>query len=187
LNATSYGTIQLKLHGRAVTLQDVIYIPKLEFNVISTERIKKDNALGYRNYDPHGLFDIRTNELIKAILVKLDLLTIGSTKALTSKFGIRLHYAKARLKGITMDLAHRRLGHFSKTYIRQLANRLAIGLTLTTKRLAKKCTYCMIGQAKTLLFLDNITLTRSSKLFETIHIDLLEAPVFALGTSFKYL
>jgi hypothetical protein len=77
LNATGYGIIQLKLKGRVVTLQDVIYIPKLEFNVISTERIKKDNALGYRNHNPHGLFDIRTNQLIKAVAVKSDLPTIG--------------------------------------------------------------------------------------------------------------
>jgi hypothetical protein len=41
LNATSCGIIHLKLKGRVITLQDVIYIPKLEFNVISTERIKK--------------------------------------------------------------------------------------------------------------------------------------------------
>ena len=86
-----------------------------------------------------------------------------------------------------MDLAHRRLGHFSETYIRQLANGLATSLTLTTKRLAKKCTHCKMGQAKILPFLDNITLTRSSRPFETIHMDLLKAPVFALGTSFKYL
>ena len=169
-----------------ITLQDVIYIPKLEFNVISTERIRKDNALGYKNYNPHGLFDIRTDQLIEAIIVKSDLPTIGG-QALTSKFGIGLHYAEARPKGITMDLAHRRLGHFSKTYICQLANGLATGLTLTTKRLAKKCVYCKIGQAKTLPFPDNIILTRSSKPFETIHMDLLEAPVSALGTGYKYL
>ena len=187
LNATGYGIIQLKLpKGRVVTLQDVIYIPNLEFNVISTERIKNDNALGYKNHDPHGLFDIRTNELVEAIVVKSDLPTIGG-QALTSKFGIGLHYAEVRPKGITMDLAHRRLGHFSEAYIRQLANGLATGLTLTTKRLAKKCAHCMMGQAKTLPFPDNITLTRSSKPFETIHMDLLEAPVSALGTGFKYL
>jgi hypothetical protein len=139
LNATGYGTIHLELkNGRVVTLKDVIYIPNLDFNVISTERIKKDNALGYKNHDPHGLFDLRTNQLIEAITVKSDLPTIGGTKALTSKFGIGLHYAEARPKGITMDLAHRRLGHFSETYIRQLADGLATGLTLTTKRLAKQ-------------------------------------------------
>lgn len=186
LNATGYGTIQLKLKDRVITLQDVIYIPQLEFNVISTERIKKDNALGYRNHDPHGLFDIRTDRLIEAITVKSGLPTIGG-EALVSKFGIGLHYAEARPKGITMDLAHRRLGHFSETYIRQLANGLATGLTLTTKRLAKKCAHCMMGQAKVQPFPDNITLTRSSRPFETIHMDLLEAPVFALGTDFKYL
>jgi hypothetical protein len=86
-----------------------------------------------------------------------------------------------------MDLVHCCLRHFSKTYIHQLANGLAIGLTLTTKRLAKKYAYCIIGQAKVLLFFNNITLTRSSRPFETIHIDLLKAPVFALGTGFKYL
>jgi hypothetical protein len=145
LNATGYGIIQLKLpKGRVVTLQDVIYIPNLEFNVISTERIKNDNALGYKNHDPHGLFDIRTNELVEAIVVKSDLPTIGG-QALTSKFGIGLHYAEVRPKGITMDLAHRRLGHFSEAYIRQLANGLATSLTLTTKRLAKKCAHCMMG------------------------------------------
>jgi hypothetical protein len=86
-----------------------------------------------------------------------------------------------------MDLVHCRLRYFSETYIRQLADGLATSLTLTTKRLAKKCAYCIIGQAKVLLFLNNITLTRSSRPFETIYIDLLKAPVFALGTSFKYL
>jgi hypothetical protein len=144
LNATGYSTIQLKLKGRVVTLQNVIYIPNLEFNVISIKRIRKDNALSYRNHNPHSLFDIRTNQLIEAITVKSGLPTIGG-KALISKFSIRLHYAEARLKGITIDLAHRRLRHFSETYIRQLADGLATGLTLTTKRLAKKCAYCIIG------------------------------------------
>ena len=83
-----------------------------------------------------------------------------------------------------MDVAHKRLGHFSETYIRQLADGLA---TLTTKRLAKKCAHCMMGQAKVLPFPDNITLTRSARPFETIHMDLLEAPAAALGTDFKYL
>jgi hypothetical protein len=97
-------------------MQDVIYIPKLEFNVISTERIKKDNTIGYTNHNLHGLFDIRTNKLIEAITVKSDLPTIGG-KALTSKFGIGLQYAKVQPKGITMDLVHRRLRHVSKTLI----------------------------------------------------------------------
>ena len=158
----------------------------MEFNIISTKYIKKDNAIGYRNYNLYSLFDIRTNQLIEAIIVKLELPTIGR-KVLTSKFSIGLHYAKARPKGITMDLAYRRLGHFNEAYIRQLANGLATGLTLTTKRLAKKCTHCMMGQAKVLPFPNNITLTRSSRPFETIHIDLLEAPVPALGTGFEYL
>ena len=149
LKATGYGTIHLKLQGRTITLQDVIYIPKLEFNVISTERIKKDNALGYRNHNLYSLFDIRTNRLIEAIAVKLGLPTIGS-KALISKFGIGLHYAEARPKGITMDLAHCRLGHFSEAYIRQLANGLATGLTLTTKRLAKKKSYHFLTTSRSL-------------------------------------
>ena len=186
MNATGYGTIQLKLGNRVVTLQDVIYIPNLEINVISTERIKKDNAIGYSNHNPHGLFDTRTNQLIQAISVKSDLPTIGG-KPLTSKFGIGLHYAEARPKGITMDLAHRRLGHFGEAHIRQLAEGLATGLTLTTKRLAKKCAHCMMGQAKVQPFPDNVTLTRSSRPFETIHMDLLEAPTAALGTGYKYL
>jgi hypothetical protein len=86
-----------------------------------------------------------------------------------------------------MDLAHRCLEHFSETYICQLANGLATGLTLTTKRLAKKCVYCKMGQAKVLPFPDNITLTRSSRPFETLYIDLLEAPVSVLDTGFNYL
>jgi hypothetical protein len=86
-----------------------------------------------------------------------------------------------------MNLAHRRLGHFNEAYIRQLANGLATSLTLTTKRLAKKCTHYIIGQAKVLPFPNNITLTRLSKPFETLHMDLLEAPIPALGTEFEYL
>jgi hypothetical protein len=94
LNTTGYSTIQLKLKGYMVTLQDVIYILKLEFNIISTEHIKKDNTLGYRNRDLYSLFDIRTDQLIEAITVKSDLSTIGG-QALTSKFDIRLYYAEA--------------------------------------------------------------------------------------------
>ena len=86
-----------------------------------------------------------------------------------------------------MDLVYKRLGHFNKAYIYQLANGLATSLTLTTKRLAKKYTYYIIGQVKVLPFLNNIILTRLSRLFEIIYIDLLEAPISILGTSFKYL
>ena len=158
----------------------------MEINVISTKHIKIDNTIGYSNYNLHGLIDIRTNQLIEAIIVKSNLPTIGG-KPITSKYGIGLYYAKVRPKGITMDLAHQCLGHFSKPYIHQLANGLAMGLTLTTKRLAKKCAYCIIGQMKTLPFPNDTTLTQSSIPFETIHMDLLEAPVLALGTRYNYL
>ena len=61
LNAIGYSIIQLKLKGCVVTLQDIIYISNLEFNVISTKRIKKDNAIGYRNHNLYSLFNIKTN------------------------------------------------------------------------------------------------------------------------------
>ena len=94
----------------------MIYIPNLEINVISIERIKKDNAIRYLNHNPYSLFNIRTNQLIEAIIVKSDL-SIISGKLITSKFGIGLHYTEARPKGIIMDLVHRRLDYINEYYI----------------------------------------------------------------------
>jgi hypothetical protein len=122
----------------------VIYILNLEINIISIERIKKDNAIRYINSISHNLFDLRINQFIEIITVESDLSTVGG-KILTSKFGIRLYYAETRLKGITIDFTHRRLGHFNELLIQQLANGMATGLTLIIKKLTKRCPHCIVG------------------------------------------
>src|SRR5438045_9618457 len=50
-------TVRLPVGDHELPLQNVIHVPDLQLNILSAERLKKDNFIGYSNWIPHHLFD----------------------------------------------------------------------------------------------------------------------------------
>ena len=97
------------------------------------ERLRDDNIIGYNNYTPNRLYDIKSNKLVVDINVILAGLSTVTVQILISKYGIGLNYIKVKSSVILMELAHRRLENVNMDYIQKLANGLAIGLMFKTK------------------------------------------------------
>ncbi len=170
-----------------MTIIEVIYIPNLEINIMSTERLRDDNTIKYNNYDLNRLYDIKLNKLVADINVISAGLPTVTVQILISKYGIGLNYAEIKNSIISMKLAHRRLGHVNINYIQKLANGLTTDLILKTKQLDRTCDHYMIEKIKSMLFPVQETLTRSERPFNIIYINLLHAPVSALEIGYRYL
>ena len=99
-------------------------------------------------------------------------------------------YGETEVKPISLELAHRRLGHISPQAIWKLANGRATGLKLKGKEkgLRHPCDACKMGQSKAKPHpKKQRTLKRSTRPFELIHVDLLVGTTRSLGESIKYL
>ena len=64
IQSEGVGTVQLPVGDYELALQDVIHVPDLRLNILSAERLKKDNYIGYSNWIPHHLFDGATGKTI---------------------------------------------------------------------------------------------------------------------------
>ena len=100
-----------------MTIIEVIYIPNLEINIMSTERLRDDNTIKYNNYDLNRLYDIKLNKLVADINVISAGLPTVTVRILISKYGIGLNYVEVKSSAILMELAHQRLGHVNIDYI----------------------------------------------------------------------
>jgi hypothetical protein len=60
-----------------MALQNVIYVPELRLNILSTERLKKDNFIKYSNWIPYYLFNKALGKTIVEADVLLGLLIIS--------------------------------------------------------------------------------------------------------------
>ena len=100
-----------------MTLMQVIHIPNLEVNIMSTERFRDDNVIRYNNYGPNRLYDIKSNKLVADINVISAGLPTVTVQILISKYGIGLNYVEVKSSAILMELAHQRLGHVNIDYI----------------------------------------------------------------------
>ena len=58
------GIIRLPVGDNDIALQNVIHVLDLRLNILSAERLKKDNCIGYSNWIPHHLFDGATDRTI---------------------------------------------------------------------------------------------------------------------------
>lgn len=182
--AQGQGEITMKIGNLKIVLKDVVYVPNLKVNTICPERLKKDNCVGYTNWQQNRLFDGKTG----LTLTNLDVLNgIPSLRISQEESLLRVHYFETQDKAVSMSLAHRRLGHISPQKVKLLAEGMAEGLTLKTTKLPEICDNCMMGQMKAKPFPNQSTNVRSQKPFEMIHMDLLEAPMPALGTGFTHL
>jgi len=192
VNSEGIGRVRIALGTYEVVLEKVIHIPNLRLNIVSTERLKEDSYIGYSNLIPHCLYDGATGEtLVEADgLSGIPVITVGQSNEIDHFQALDLHYTDAGNRHISCDLAHRRLGHISKELTRKLVTEMSTGLTLKGKESgnADRCDECMAGQMKAKSFpKGQSTLVRSEKSFQMLHVDLLEAPEFALEGHFKWL
>jgi gag-pre-integrase-like protein len=144
-----------------LALQNVIYVPDLKLNILSTEHLKRDNCVGYSNWMPHHLFDGTTGRMIVEAdgSSGLPVISIGPSGELCSGElnhfeALGLYYVDAVNQQISLDLAHRRLGHISKRLVKRLVRGMSTGMNLKgidaheVGDTNKHCDECMMGQMK---------------------------------------
>ena len=149
----------------------------------------------------YHLFDSTTRRTIVEADGSSGLLviSIGSLRELRSGEldhfeALDLYYVDAANRKISLDLAHRRLGHISKRLVKKLVKGMSTGMNLRgidaheVGDINERCDECMMGQMKAKPFpLRQPTNRRATRPFEMIYIDLLTGPESALDGRYKYL
>jgi hypothetical protein len=97
-----------------------------------------------------------------------------------------INYNEAKDQKISLELAHRRLGHISMPQVKRLLDGKSLGMTLSSHDM-HTCDDCKRGQMKAKPFPKQPTLVRSLRPFDLVHTDLLEGPERALGEQYKWL
>ena len=144
------GTIRLPVGDNDIALQNVIHVPDLRLNILSAERLKKDNCIGYSNWMPHHLFDGATGKTIVEADASsgLPVISIGQSGELDHFEALDLYYVDAANREISLDLAHRRLGHISKPLVKKLIQ-ASTGIKLkginAHAGANKRCDECIVG------------------------------------------
>jgi len=195
IRSEGVGTIRLPVGDNDIALQNVIHVPDLRLNILSAERLKKDNCIGYSNWIPHHLFDGATGKTIVEADASsgLPVISVGQSGELNHFEALDLYYIDAANREISLDLAHRRLGHISKNLVKKLAQ-ASTGLNLKGMDAHvgadERCDECMAGQMKAKPFpLRQPPNRKGTRPFEMIYMDLLEAPKgqLALDGHYQYL
>src|SRR5271156_5760010 len=185
------GQIDLDIDGYSLTLYGVLYAPQLRFNLLSTECLRRENFIGY-NSIPNVLYNGEDDSVIAIADSSsgISIINIGSSIPIHHPEGSSTYYHEVTTRPISLDLAHRRLGHISESRVRKLASGQAEGLKLlphSGHRLSK-CDHCIAGKIKTLPHpYKQPTLIRSERPMEMLHLDLLQGPCAALSTGYEYI
>jgi len=123
-----------------ISLFYVFYVPDLQVNVISVEKLKVDNYVGYTSW-PHSLFDGETLQTFVIADSTRGIPTIDMNHlvkpninaARTAIMNPTVKYNEAKDQEITLELAHRRLGHISMPQVKRLLNGKSLGMTLSSQ------------------------------------------------------
>jgi hypothetical protein len=192
-----------------LALQNIIYVPDLKLNILSTKRLKRDNYVRYSNWILYHLFDRATRRTIveangssrlPVILVSpegeksdllRELLTLGELNHFKA---LDLYYTDTANQQISLDLAYQRLGHISKRLVKKLVKGMSTGINLKgmdayeVRDTNERYDECVISQIKAKPFpLRQPTNQKGLRLFKMIHMDLLTRPESALDGHYKYL
>jgi len=193
IQSEGVGTVRLPVGDHEIALQNVIHVPELRLNILSAERLKKDNFIGYSNWIPHHLFDGTTGKTIVEAdgSSGLPIISVNQSGELNHFEALDLYYIDAANRQISLDLAHRRLGHISKNLVKKLIKE-STGVTLkgmdAHEFADERCDECMAGQMKAKPFpLRQPPKRKGTKPFEMIHMDLLTGPEEALDGHYRYL
>jgi hypothetical protein len=200
LKSKGIGVVRLPTKDHELALRNVIYVPDLRLNILSTERLRRDSCVGYSNWIPHHLFDGATGRTIAEADESsgLPVLTFRSSGEETDQIdhfeALDLYYIDAANREISLDLAHRRLGHIGKNLVKKLVRGMSTGMNLKgidaheVGDTNERCGECMMGQMKVKPFpLRQPTRRKATRPFEMIHMDLLTGPEDALDGHYKYL
>jgi Reverse transcriptase (RNA-dependent DNA polymerase)/Integrase core domain len=192
IQSEGVGTVRLPIRDYEIALQNVIHVPELRLNILSTERLKKDNFIGYSNWIPHHLFEGTTGKTIVEAdgSSGLPIISVSQSGELNHFEALDLYYIDAANRQISLDLAHRRLGHISKNLVKKLIKG-STGITLkgmdAHEFADERCDECMAGQMKAKPFpLRQPPLRKGTRPFEMVHMDLLEGPGPALDGHYEY-
>jgi len=101
----------------------------------------------------------------------------GHGQRRASSEGSSTYYHEVTTRPISLDLAHRRLGHIGESRVKVLTSRQAEGLKLLsdTSYRSRKCDHCIAGKIKILLHpRTQPTLRRADRPMEMLHLDLLQ-------------
>lgn len=182
------GQIDLNVDGNILSLHGALYAPQLRFNLLSTEQLRRENFVGYDSI-PNTLYNGEDDTVI-AVADSSSGIPFINVDPIPTHYpeGSSTYYHEVTTRPISLDLAHRRLGHISESRVRALASGQAEGLKLIPRQRAHKCDHCIAGKIKTLPHpRSQPTLRRSERPMEMLHLDLLQGPCAALGTGYKYL
>src|SRR5271170_467209 len=183
--------IDLDIDGYTLPLYGVLYVPQLRFNLMSTECLRRENYIGY-NSIPNTLYNGEDDRVIAVADSSSGIPIINTNPSIPACLpeGSSTYYHEVTTRPISLDLAHRRLGHISKARVKALAYGLAEGLKLLpdTGYRTSKCDHCIAGKIRTLPHpRKQSTLRRANRPMEMLYLDLLQGPCAALGTGFEYL
>jgi hypothetical protein len=99
---------------------------------------------------------------------------------------LTINYNEVKDQEITLELAHRRLGHISMPQVKRLLNGKSLGIKLSSQDM-HICDNYKRGQMRAKSFPEQPTLVRSLRFFDLMHTDLLEGLMRALGEQYKWL
>jgi Reverse transcriptase (RNA-dependent DNA polymerase)/GAG-pre-integrase domain len=185
------GQIDLDVDGQTLSLHGVLYAPQLQFNLLSTECLRRESFIGYDSI-PNTLYNGEDNSVIAIADSSSGIPIINTNPSIPIHHleGSSTYYHEVTTRPISLKLAHRRLGHISESRVRKLASGQAEGLKLLphTGYRMSKCDHCIAGKIKTLPHpRKQPTLIRSERPMEMLHLDLLQGPCAALTTHYEYL
>ena len=114
------GTVVLIFDDYEFAFINVIYVSRLKVNVLSIERLKKDNYIGYLNWFSYRLFEGETGKIIVEVDISsgLPVISFGKTHEIDHFKALKTYYAEIVVKSISLDLAYRRLGYISEKLVK---------------------------------------------------------------------
>jgi hypothetical protein len=115
------GQVDLIIDGHTVTLYGVLYVPQLRFNLLSTECLRRESFIGYDSI-PNTLYNGEDDNVITTADSSSGI-PIVNTNPIPYPEGSSTFYHEVTTRPISLDLAHRRLGHISEARVRALANK----------------------------------------------------------------
>ena len=186
------GQVDLDVDGHTLSLYGVLYAPQLRFNLLSTECLRRESFIGY-NSIPNTLYNGEDDSVITVADSSSGIPIIDTNHSDTAYHlpeGSSTFYHEVTTRPISLELAHRRLGHIGEARVKALVYRQAEGLKLlpNTGYRTSKCDHCIAGKIRALPHpRKQPTLKRSDRPIEMLHLDLLQGPYAALGTGYEYL
>src|SRR6266480_5877854 len=172
------GQVDLTVDGHTLTLHGVLYVPQLRFNLLSTECLRRESFIGYDSL-PNTLYYGEDEEIITSADSSSGIPIIDTNPY---SEGSSTFYHEVTTRPISLDLAHRRLGHISEARVRALANGQAEGLKLIPRHRSHKCGHCVAWKIRTLPHpRTQPTFRRPDRPTEVLRLDLLQGPCTALG------